>query len=173
MRLLCITLLLVLATVQHLHASDLERRLEAVFLGRFASFIELPDSSRDRFVITLIDDNPFGGMLDQIYKDKTIHNKPIVVRTVTRVREIGKTDILFITLSTTAARQEAIEYAHRNGIVTISEARGFAERGGIIQLNFVGQKTQIRINYAAAQRSGIKIGAPLLSIATVLRGEEP
>ncbi|WP_277057763.1 YfiR family protein [Trichlorobacter lovleyi] len=172
MRRLFFALLLVLISPPHLHASDMERRLEAVFLGRFANYIELPDRSRSRFVITLIDDNPFGGMLDQIYKDKTIHGKPIEIRTTTRVREIGKTDILFITLSTTAARQEAIDYAQRNGIVTISEARGFAERGGIIQLNFVGQKTQIKINYAAAQKSGIRIGAPLLSIATVLRGGE-
>lgn len=172
MRQLLAALLLVLLSAAHLHADDMERRLEAVFLGRFASFIELPDSSRDRFIITLIDDNPFGSMLDSIYKDRTIHNKPILVRTVTKVRDIGKTDILFITLSTTAARQEAIEYALRNGVVSISEARGFAERGGIIQLNFVGQRTQIKINYAAARKSGIRIGAPLLSIATVLRGEE-
>ncbi len=172
MRMMVTTLVLVLLSAAPLHAGDLERRLEAVFLGRFASFIELPDRSREHFVITLIDDNPFGPMLDSIYRDKTIHNKPIIVRTVTRVRDIGKTDILFITLSTTAARQDAIEYAQRNGVVSISEARGFAERGGIIQLNFVGQKTQIKINYAAARKSGIRIGAPLLSIATVLRGEE-
>lgn len=154
-------------------ASDVERRLEAVFLGRFANYIEWPDPSRGKFVITLIDENPFGSLLDELYKDKRIHGKPIEVRYATRVDEIGQCDLLFITLDTVASRQAAIDHAQRNGILTISEALGFAERGGIIQLNFVDQKTRIKINHDAAVRSGIRIGAPLLSIASVIGGPKP
>lgn len=156
-----------------LFVGDEERKLEAVFLGRFANYIEWPETSREKFVITLIDENPFGSLLDQLYKDKKIHGKPIEVRYATRVEEIQKTDLLFITLDTAKARKAAIDYAQQNGILTISEARGFAESGGIIQLNFVEQKTRIKINHDAAQKSGIKVGAPLLSIATVIRGDKP
>jgi hypothetical protein len=154
-------------------ASDVERRLEAVFLGRFANYIEWPQHARNRFVITLIDENPFGSLLAELYQDKRIHGKPIEVRYATRVDEIGQCDLLFITLDTVASRQAAIDHAQRNGILTISEARGFAERGGIIQLNFVDQKTRIKINHDAAIRSGIRIGAPLLSIASVIGGPKP
>lgn len=154
-------------------ASDVERRLEAVFLGRFASYIEWPERPRSSFVITLIDENPFGSLLDELYKDKRIHGRPIEVRYATRVDEIGHCDLLFITLDTVASRQAAIDHAQRNGILTISEAKGFAERGGIIQLNFVDQKTRIKINHDAAVRSGIRIGAPLLSIASVIGGPKP
>jgi len=154
-------------------ASDVERRLEAVFLGRFASYIEWPEQPRSRFVITLIDENPFGSLLDELYKDKSIHGKPIEVRYATRVDQIGQCDLLFITLDTVASRQAAIDHAQRNGILTISEAKGFAERGGVIQLNFVDQKTRIKINHDAAVRSGIRIGAPLLSIASVIGGPKP
>ncbi len=170
MRILTLSVMALLLSVSWLHASDVERRLEAVFLGRFANYIEWPATAKSSFVITLIDENPFGTLLEAIYKDKLIHGKPIEIRYVTRVRDIGKTDLLFITLDTTAARQEAIEYAQKNSILTICESKGFAERGGVIQLNFVGQKTQIKINHDAAVKSGIKIGAPLLSIATVIRG---
>lgn len=162
---------LLFSSATGLYAGDIERRLEAVFLGRFASYIEWPTAtSGSRFVITLIDENPFGQLLEEIYKDKRINGKPVEVRHVTRVKDIGKTDLLFIALDTATARQEAIEYAQKNGILTICDAKGFAERGGIIQLNFVGQKTQIKINHDAAVKSGIRIGAPLLSIATVIRG---
>jgi hypothetical protein len=170
MRTFAAALLVLLLMPAWLYASDVERRLEAVFLGRFASYIEWPATSRNRFVITLIDENPFGAMLEAIYKDKQIHGKQIDIRYVTRVRDIGKTDLLFITLDTVTARQEAIDYAQKNNILTISESKGFAERGGIIQLNFVGQKAQIKINHDAAVKSGVRIGAPLLSIATVIRG---
>lgn len=154
-------------------ASDEERKLEAVFLGRFANYIEWPVNARPTFMITLIDENPFGELLDDLYADKRIHGKPIEVRYVTKIEDIGQTDLLFITLDTVKTRQAAIDYAQQRSILTICEAKGFAERGGIIQLNFVDQKTRIKINHDAAVKSNIKIGAPLLSIATVISGGKP
>jgi len=50
-----------------LFASNQERDLQAVFLGRFAKFIEWPENKRDVFTITLIDENPFGDLLDYLY----------------------------------------------------------------------------------------------------------
>jgi hypothetical protein len=159
-----------LAAATAVRAGDEERKLEAVFLGRFASYIAWPAGSRERVVITLIDENPFGSLLDHLYQGRRIHDKPVELRYVTRVDQIGASDILFITLDTVESRQAAIDHAQKHGILTISEARGFAERGGIIQINFVQQQPRIKINYEAAVKSGIKIGAPLLSIAEVVRG---
>lgn len=154
-------------------AGDEERKLEAVFIGRFASYIEWPARQRERFVITLLDDNPFGPLLDNLYHDKRIHQKPIELRYANRLEQVGDTDVLFITLVSHTARLAAIAHARRHGILTISEAKGFAESGGIIQLDFVEQKARIKINHDAAVASGFRIGAPLLSIATVLRGSKP
>jgi hypothetical protein len=152
-------------------AGQEENKLLAVFFGRFASYIELPDRSAGQYVITLIDENPFGGLLDDLYRGKLIAGKPVVIRYATRIEDIGQTDILFITLVNPRTRQEAIDYATKNSILTISTAIGFAERGGIIQLDFLQQHTRIKINLAAAGKSNIRIGAPLLSLATVIRGE--
>lgn len=155
------------------HAGDEERKLEAAFLGRFASYIEWEAKSKEYFIITLIDENPFGSMLEKLYVDKFIKGKPVLVKLVTNVEQIQETDVLFITLHTQQERLKAIRYAQERSIVTISEARGFAESGGIIQLNFVDQKIRIKINQDAALRSGIKVAAPLLSVATVLQGSRP
>ena len=81
--------------------------------------------------------------------------------------------LLFIALPTVAERQAAIAYAHRAHILTVSDAKGFAEQGGIIQMTRVAQNIQIKINYDAALTSGLRIAAPLLSIATVLRKDSP
>lgn len=164
-------LLLIQASV--VCAGDEERKLEAVFIGRFASYIEWPAKPRDKFVITLLDDNPFGQLLDHLYQDKRIQSRPIELRYANRLDQVGETDVLFITLASFSARLAAIEYAQKHGILTISEIKGFAESGGVIQLDFVEQKARIKINHDAAVKSGLKIGAPLLSIAHVLRGEKP
>ena len=151
-----------------LFASDQERDLQAVFLGRFAKFIEWPkekEAKKEFFIITLIDENPFENLLDELYKDKTIHGKAIKIHYVTKIEDILETDILFITLDNQKEVRNVIEYAQKNSILTISEKRGFAQRGGIIQLNFVMQKTHLVINYDASVKSNIKISASLLAIA--------
>ena len=95
------------------------------------------------------------------------------IRTVARIEDIGTPQVLFVALPTVAARQAAIAYAQSHGILSIGDAKGFAEQGGIIQITFVEQNVQIKINYDAAVKTGLHIGAPLLSIATVLRGGQP
>ena len=129
---LWIAALLLLIQTSVAWASDVERKLEAVFIGRFASYIEWPAKPRDKFVITLLDDNPFGQLLDHLYQDKRIHNKSIELRYANRLEQVGETDVLFITLTSYSARLTAIRYAQKHGILTISEIKGFAESGGII-----------------------------------------
>lgn len=173
-RLLCIMLLLMGPLLcPPASAGQEEIKLLAVFFGRFASYIELPERTAGSYVITLLDDNPFGSMLDELYRGKMVGGKPVVVRYATKLEQVGQTDILFITLVNPRSRQEAIDYALKNAILSISTATGFAERGGIIQVDFVQQQTRIKINHAAAVKSNIRIGAPLLSLATVIRGEAP
>jgi hypothetical protein len=154
-------------------ASQEENKLLAVFLGRFASYIEVPGRTAEQFVITVIDENPFGSLLDDLYRGKTIGGKPVLIRYASKVEEVGQSDILFITLVNPRTRQEAIDYGIKKSILTISTAMGFAERGGIIQLDFLQQHPRIKINHGSAVKSNIRIGAPLLSLATVIRGDAP
>ena len=156
------------------HASDAELlQLKAVYLGRFASYVQWPQQERTVFDIAVIGAHPLGEQLAGFYADKRIQGKPVRVRTAANVQDIGTPDVLFVALPTVAARQAAIAHAQDHGILTISDSKGFAELGGIIQITFVEQNVQIKINYDAAVKTGLHIGAPLLSIATVLRGSQP
>ena len=158
-------MLLLVGMTLPLFASNQERDLQAVFLGRFAQFIQWPDNNKETFIITLIDENPFDNLLDDLYKNKTIHGKPIEIHYVTQISDIKESDILFITLDSHKEVKKVIAYAQEHSILSISEKRGFAQRGGVIQLGFVAQKTHLVINYDAALKSNIKISASLLAIA--------
>jgi hypothetical protein len=165
--------IVVLGLFSSLYASNEERDLQAVFLAKFAKFIERPSADNEKFIITIIDENPFEDILQKLYKDKKIDNKSVEIRFATRVEELQKSDILFITIKNPQIAQKAIEYAQANSILTISEQRGFAQRGGIIQLNFVQRRAHLVINYEASLKSNIKIDSKLLAIAQeVIRGDK-
>jgi len=167
-----IVYILLVVLLLPLFASNQERDLQAVFLGRFAKFIEWPESSKTIFTITLIDENPFGNLLTKLYSGKKIHGKKIKIKYVRNLKDIGITDILFITLNDYKKVQKVIKYAQKNSILTISEQRGFAQRGGVIQLGFVMQKPYLVINYDASLKSKIKISSSLLAIAQDVIKEE-
>lgn len=150
-----------------------ELQLKAVFLGRFASYVQWPQPERAAFDITVLGAHPLGEQLARLYADKRIQGRPVRIRTVAQVQDVGTPDMLFVALPSVATRQAAIAYAQEHGILSVSDAKGFAALGGIIQINFVEQNVQIKINYDAAVKTGLHIGAPLLSIATVLRGSQP
>ncbi|MBT8343419.1 MAG: YfiR family protein [Sulfurovum sp.] len=160
-----ISLFIVFGSLSSVYALNQERNFEAVFLGKFSKFIELPKKENQKFTITLIDKNPFGNLLDKLYKNQTINNLPVEVHYVTKVEDIGESDVLFITLSSIKEVENAIKYAQEHSIISISEKRGFAQRGGIIQVGFMSQKPYFIINHAAAIKSKIIISSQLLAIA--------
>lgn len=142
-----------------------EKKLQAVFFSKFAKFIEWPKGEKEYFVITIINENPFGSLLEELYKDKQIKDKIVQIRYASKVEELHGSDIVFVTTNNQAFIQEIIAYAQSHSILTISEQRGFAQRGGIIQLSFVARKAYLVINHEASLASSIKISSSLLAIA--------
>lgn len=164
-------LLIFLSFPTLLNALNSEIDLKAVFIGRFSKFITWPETDRDKFIITVIDTNPFEDKLDKLYGDKKIHNKPIELRYVTSIKDIKDSDILFITMSNQREVKKILNYAKENSILTVSDNKGFAERGGIIQIDFIMRKVKLKINNEASKNANIKISSSLLNISEVIGGD--
>ncbi|PNV82793.1 MAG: hypothetical protein C0627_08480 [Sulfurimonas sp.] len=152
-------------SLMSLYASDEERNLQAVFFSKSAKFIEWPQKNQEKFVITIIDDNPFENILEELYEDKQINSKHVEIRYAKKIEELSGSDIVYITVKNPDFMQEIIAYAQANSILSISPQRGFAQRGGIIQLGFVARRAHLIINHEASLASGIKISSSLLAIA--------
>ena len=108
------------------YAIDTQLQLKAVYLGRFASYVQWPRQEASAFDITVLGAHPLGEQLAALYADKRIQGKPVHIRTVARIEDIGTPEVLFVALPTLAARQAAITYAQRHGILTIGDTKGFA-----------------------------------------------
>ncbi|HEY9203162.1 MAG TPA: YfiR family protein [Sulfurimonas sp.] len=139
--------------------------MQAVFFSKFAKFIEWPQENKESFVITIIDENPFENQLETLYEGKQINSKPVKIRYAKKLEELDGSDIVYITVTNPLFAKEIIAYSQANSILSISDQRGFAQRGGIIQLSFVARKAHLVINHEASQASGIKISSSLLAIA--------
>lgn len=69
-------------------------KLKAVYTGRFASYVRWPQQEASAFDITVLGAHPLGEQLAALYADKRIQGKPVHIRTVARIEDIGTPEVL-------------------------------------------------------------------------------
>lgn len=149
-----------------------EYQVKAVFLFNFAQFVDWPaDAFPDAdtpVVIGVLGDDPFGSVLDQTVRGERLGGRSFQVRRYQRVDEIKICHILFISRSE-ASRPEGILAGLKNQpILTVSDADGFADRGGMIRFVTDRNRIRLQINLAAAEAAHLTISSKLLRVAEII-----
>jgi len=154
-----------------LFAYESEEKLKTVIVGKVAKYISWTENSRETFVITVLNSS-YSQLFDEVYFDKKIKSKPVIIRHIDNVDDIGTTDILFISELREFTLDEVFLMSRNKNILTVSDMRGFAHKGGNLQLYFVGQKLKLKMNIDAMQEEGFHVKRTLLKIVEVVEGEE-
>jgi hypothetical protein len=146
----------------------LEYQVKAAFLFNFTKFVTWPATAFKAddapFVIGIIGDDPFGPYLDELVKGESLDTHPIIVQRFTTINEISGCHMLFVNTNV-AMQQQIIALTGTISTLTISDADGFAKRGGNICFFKQDNKIRIEINVAAAKNSKLEVSSKLLSIA--------
>ncbi len=149
-----------------------ETQVKAVFLFNFAQFVDWPPEavpdSQTPLVIGILGSDPFGDFLDATVRGEHRGARPFVVQRYQRVEDITRCDILFISRSAGDRPEEILGRLKNRPILTVSDADGFAERGGMIR--FVTDRSRIRlqVNPVAAEAAHLTISSKLLRVAEVI-----
>ena len=157
----------ILATcfAQELHPT--ESQVEAAYLYNFGKFVTWPPdrAANPDFEICILGSDPFGGAIDSIVKGESIGRRKIRVRRISSTQEASTCSILYISSSEEARLAVILAAARPMNLLTVSDMKRFAERGGAIGL--VPQEGRIRfeVNRSAAERSHLQLSSELLKIA--------
>lgn len=153
-------------------AESREYQIKAAFLVNFMQFITWPTNAFTNdstpFRIGVLGDDPFGPALDQIVQGEMVDHHQIVVRRLKRLEECKECQMVFISRSEEKNLPTILAKLDSGPILTVSEARGFARRGGIINFYLEGNKVRFEINPAVAQRDNLKISAQLLTLGKIV-----
>ncbi len=155
------------------HATEYE--VKAACLYRFAKFVEwpaacLPDGTGP-IVIGIIGVDPFGDILDDAIKGKTVNDRPVEIRRFARIDDITKCHILFVSRS---ERQKLGQILGRREVtcaLTVGESDEFVQRGGMINFRIKDKRVVFEISQVAAERAGLKISSQLLKLGIVINPE--
>ncbi len=162
-------IILISLLLTNIYAYQLENKLKVLIIGKVAKYISWQESDEDMFIITVLRDND-ENLFDDIYQNKKIKHKPVSIHYIDDITQLQKTDILYLSPSNSKKLPQILEQLKNKNIFTISDIRGFAEKGGMMQIYFASQRVKLKINLENTQQENFKIKSSLLRISDVLRG---
>jgi hypothetical protein len=150
--------------------------VKTAFLFNFAKFIEWPAGSfatpQSPFTICVLGQDPFGNILDDTLRGKTIGDRPLAVRRLKDKSEARSCQIVFVSSAESPHVADIVGTLRGTNVLLIGETSGFAASGGTIEFTLEDNHVRFTINADAANRSGLKFSSKLLALAQIVHDQE-
>jgi hypothetical protein len=153
---------------------ELERQVKAAYLYKFGAYVSWPESASGRhdapLVIGVAGADLLADELGRMVAGRSISDRPLTVRRVTRGEAAAGVHILFVGAGAGARAAELIEAAKGRPVLVVGEFEANWPPGCVI--NFVAVDNRVRFDVAldAAEQNGLKVSAQLLSVARQVKG---
>jgi hypothetical protein len=149
-----------------------EYQVKAAYLANFPKFVEWPATvaRSESFNICVLGQDPFGVALDAAVAGETIDRIPIAAKRISRPQDALDCRVLFISSSEDSQWNAILASLKTLSVLTVSDMREFARRGGIVQFVLDENRVRFEVNLAATGPPGLKLRSALLKLAITVRG---
>lgn len=144
---------------------DTQSKIKATFVYGFTKYFDWP-AGEGNFVITIIGENT--GLISELTKiasTKKVGAQKIVVQSVQHVKDLEKSNIIFITPDKSGQLNDAVSKFKGKGTLIITEKQGLAKVGATINFVIDDNKQKFELNKSAASKAGLTIGTSLEKLA--------
>jgi hypothetical protein len=170
----CLVILLFLCFPAMAQDALPEYQVKAAYLFNFLKFVEWPDDAFPDplapIVIGICGADPFGNALPQVIIGKTVQGRDLVIHKYDSSENLHGAHILFISSSEKKRLPAILSALQGSSALTVSDAAGFVDAGGMIQFLKENDRVRFAINVDAASRAKLKMSSKLLSLARVVGG---
>lgn len=145
-----------------------EPALKAGFIYSFMKFTEWPEplTGSDPVVICVLGDSAVADALERVVKGRELAGRRMTVTVVAVSGPLKTCRALYVSGLTASQRAPLLAGLHASPVLTISDAAGFIEAGGMAQIFFERGYPRFNIGLPAVKRSRLQMSSKLLSLAT-------
>ncbi|QAU35368.1 YfiR family protein [Janthinobacterium sp. 17J80-10] len=151
---------------------SLEYSVKGAYLLKFGDFVEWPASAfpftDTPLLITVLGDDPFGPMLDQLGKGRAIAGRTVTVRRTSKAEEARNAHILYISQSERNNLKAILASLQDRNILTVAD---FEHPGIAIAFVIDNDKVRFDVNLDQVEQAGLKVSSKLLGVARTVRGK--
>lgn len=147
--------------------------VKAVFLFRFAQFVEWPAGAFPGpdapIVIAVIGEDALAAALDRVVEGERLQGRPFEVRRYRRPDQVERCHVLYVAPS--SAVDVALLFVRLRGqpTLTVGDAPEFTQSGGMIRFFSQQGRLRLEVNNTAARGAGLALSSKLLRIAEIVR----
>lgn len=141
--------------------------VKAAFLYHFGAFVEWPPGAEpeDAITIAVLGDRDVAAELETMLPGRTVHKRPVQVREIRSIDELGDAQILFIGAEVSGDLSRLLDAVRNRPVLTVTESNGALDRGSVINFALVDQRVRFEISLPAARMAGLELSSRLLGIA--------
>jgi hypothetical protein len=144
--------------------------VKAAFLYNFAKFAEWPAlPSGAPIVVCILGDDRIAAALVETVRGQNISGHALEVWRPQDASTWPSCHLLFVADTETRRSAGSLDGIKTLPVLSVSDGKGFAQSGGIIELYVEGGRMHFAINVDAAERSGLRLSSRLLGLAKVIR----
>ncbi|MGB0466127.1 MAG: YfiR family protein [Pontibacterium sp.] len=158
------------------HTAPIDETLKSALVYKLAKFVQWPESSYmdDKgFYLCLLNDGVVPDSF-KVLESHTLQAMPITVNAFRRSDMVNNhCDVVLIDSAKAPFLQDILTTLGSKGpMLTVSDYKGFAAQGGMVELGLVHGKVKFHINRERAIMAKLKISSTLLQLATLIRTKE-
>jgi len=150
-----------------------EQKIKAGLVYNFLKYATWPDSrsleGSGRLTVCLFGDDAFEGYLSPL-EGRTAQKLVISISRVYKVSETESCNLLFIHHSQEDSLSEIFSFLKNKPVLTVSDIKKFASKGGMVELATENQHINLYINRMSVSRAGLVIQDRLMKLAKPVSG---
>lgn len=148
---------------------DMEHRVKAAFIYKFAGYVNWPEThfadADTPITIALMDAEPIAKELSQIAKGRTAQGRTIAIKRLEPGESLAGVHILFIGGHTTPQPEQMLRATQENSVLVVTDAEGALTRGSMINFVLVERRLRFEVALDNVEKSGLKLSSRLLAVA--------
>lgn len=145
-----------------------EDQFKAAYVFNFVKFVTWPEeAASDPLLICFVGGERVHDALTSDIDKKRAGVRHLAALKIAEASPIGACNVLYID----ALMASDYTLGNEPAVLTISDAKGFAASGGMIELFTENHRLRFRINARSAQQAGLRISSELLKLAAGVQRE--
>ena len=142
--------------------------VKAVFLYRFAGYVQWPPAATDstaRFTIAVLGADAVAAQLRQLLPAHRIQGKPAEVHAIHSPRQVDGAQMLYVGPGYDGDLRALITRLQGRPVLVVTDEPGGLLAGSTVNFLIIHQHVRFEVSTRAARRAGLRISSDLLAVA--------
>jgi hypothetical protein len=149
--------------------APLERSVKAAFLFKFLAYTDFPASAfadaAAPVTIGVAGADQMAAELTRIVAGRTVHNRPIVVRTFRESDTPTAVHLLFVGGADPGRLQKILKSIQPAPMLVVTDTELGLQHGSVINFKIVEERVRFDVSLEAADKNNVKLSSRLLTVA--------